>query len=100
MDKLFVSDGCSVIGPIVRAFGYHNERIRSCCYKHDQAYWEGGLLFKKRVADQKFRHCLIRLADVPCIIAWIMWLGVAIGGFIPHPNFRWGYGWNWPRYKE
>lgn len=90
--KPFGTDGCSVVGPIVRFFGYRNEKIRDCCVEHDRAYWRGGSLREKRRADVRFRHCLIVKAGVTRRLAAVMWLGVAIGGFIPHPNFRWGFG--------
>ncbi len=99
MDTPFVSDGCSVVGPIVRAFGYRNERIKKCCLEHDLDYWVGGPLSEKRVADRWFRNCLVLKADMPQALALVMWLGVTVGGFFPHPNFRWGFGWKWPRYK-
>lgn len=98
--KPFKSDGCSVIGPIAHFFGYHNKQIASCCLKHDVAYWQGGPVRLKFAADRVFRECLVSSAELSPVVAWGMWLGVAVGGFIPHPNFRWGYGWPWPKYKE
>ena len=98
-NKEFHSDGCSVVGPVARFFGYHNEKIKDCCITHDKTYWAGGTLAKKREVDRLFRECLIRAANVPDFIARLMWFGVVIGGFIPHPNFRWGFGWKFPRYK-
>lgn len=91
--KPFESDGCSVVGPIVRFFGYRNEQIRDCCVEHDRAYRKGGTMADKRSADRVFRRCLIWGPAVMLpALAWLMWLGVVIGGWIPHPKFRWGFG--------
>lgn len=97
--KPFKSDGCSVIGPIVKFFGYENSKIRKCCYQHDRAYHKGGPLNLKRAADYRFWLCLITVAGLPTWVARLMFLGVTIGGFIPHPKFRWGFGWPFPKYK-
>ncbi len=90
--KPFESDGCSVVGPIVRFLGYENAKIRDCCEKHDRAYWKGGTAAEKRRADRVFRGCLIREAGMTRALAWIMWIGVVVGGSIPHTKFRWGFG--------
>jgi len=98
-DKPFESDGCSVIGPIARFFDYHNKKVKECCIEHDRVYHRGGPISEKRLADARFRHCLIVKAGLSQRMAALMWLGVAVGGFIPHPKFRWGFGWKFPRYK-
>lgn len=106
-DFPFRSDGCSVVGPIAHFFGYENDAIAKCCLQHDKAYWLGGPLKFKWRADRDFRKCLKHSIKIshgwqkpfPSALARLMWLGVAIGGFIPHPRFRWGYGWKFPRYK-
>ena len=98
--KPFVSDGCSILGPIANFFGYHDEKMRRCCVEHDKAYWRGGPLKLKRWADTRFWFCLQVVAGVPKWIASLMWLGVTVGGFVPHPKFRWGFGWPFPRFRE
>ncbi len=89
MDKAFESDGCSVVAEFDQ---------RECCVRHDWLYWQGGSLAERRRADDEFYECIRESRT-----AWVApfrWFGVRIGGvgFLPFGKFRWGFGWNWPRY--
>ena len=83
----FTTDGCSL---------YRDDGWRSCCIKHDVAYWCGA--GPRREADATFRAC-VRDASSPTN-ANLMYAGVRLGGgrFMPFP-WRFGYGFPWPHRK-
>jgi hypothetical protein len=95
--KPFVSDGCSMFPDGTLS---ENELWLECCVEHDKAYWKGGTREKRMDADKKLRDCVESLGEP--YIAELMLQGVRAGGtpYLP-TEFRWGYGWSWPRgYKE
>lgn len=89
----FSTDGCSVFpdGTIS-----HQQLWLSCCIAHDFAYWKGGTYEERQLADEKLRQCVAAVGEPQ--IAAIMLAGVRVGGtpFLP-TQFRWGYGWPFPR---
>lgn len=112
--KLFTSDGCSgFISFFWCKFLNKKTPWEECCIYHDKQYWQGGELRLRKIADKKFRRCVIMSGYFWW--GWIMYLGVRIGGlpWIPFPSVRkvsgkwifawdgvrWGYGFNYPKYK-
>ena len=92
--KPFTSDGCSVFpdGTITQ-----NKLWLACCTAHDFAYWKGGTYSDRLDADLLLRDCVAKLGKPE--IALLMFAGVRAGGtpFLPS-TFRWGYGWQYPRF--
>lgn len=90
----FTSDGCSAFpdGTIE-----HNELWLSCCTDHDYAYWKGGSYQQRLDADNELKACVAKVGEPE--IALLMLAGVRVGGtpFLP-TSFRWGYGWQYPRF--
>lgn len=95
--KPFTSDGCSSFPN-----GTLNQKNLwlSCCVTHDKAYWKGGSYKQRREADIALKLCVEQLGEAD--IAQLMLTGVRVGGSPYFPTeFRWGYGWPYPRgYKE
>lgn len=91
--KPFSSDGCSVFpdGTIEQ-----QELWLKCCEAHDQAYWKGGTYQDRLAADRKLKECVSAIGEQE--IAILMLIGVRVGGtpYLP-TQFRWGYGWPYPR---
>ncbi|KUJ81585.1 hypothetical protein AWR36_013665 [Microbulbifer flavimaris] len=89
----FTSDGCSVFpdGTLDQ-----QELWLSCCTAHDLAYWKGGTYEERLLADQALRQCVASVGEPE--IGALMLAGVRVGGspFLP-TEFRWGYGWTFPR---
>lgn len=89
----FTSDGCSVFpdGTLDQ-----QELWLSCCTAHDLAYWKGGTYEERLQADQALRQCVASVGEPE--IGALMLAGVRVGGtpFLP-TEFRWGYGWAFPR---
>ena len=89
----FTSDGCSSFpdGP-----PNDPQRWRSCCYKHDQAYWLGGNAAERETADGELQVCIAEVENET--LARAMWLGVRAGGSPYWPTtYRWAYGWPYTR---
>jgi hypothetical protein len=84
----FKSDGCSVVSDYDQ---------QECCVRHDWLYWQGGSIQDRARADREFFQCVRRTRSG--WLAAIRWLGVRIGGlgFLPFFDWRWGYGWEYPR---
>ena len=92
--KPFASDGCSSFPDGTPA---QQDLWLQCCTAHDRAYWKGGTYAQRLEADLELRSCVAQV-DEPEIAA-VMLLGVRVGGSPVFPTrFRWGYGWNWPRW--
>ncbi|MGP1609504.1 MAG: hypothetical protein ACTS5G_02275 [Burkholderiales bacterium] len=92
--KPFTSDGCSAFPD-----GTLDQQALwlQCCTAHDRAYWKGGTYQQRMDADLELRNCVAQV-DQPEIAA-IMLIGVRVGGSPAFPTrFRWGYGWEWPRW--
>jgi len=94
--KPFTSDGCSIFPDGT----FHQKELwLSCCTAHDYAYWQGGTLEERLVADKELRQCVSKVGEPQ--IANLMLVGVRVGGSPYFPtSFRWGYGWPYPRWYK
>jgi hypothetical protein len=92
--KPFTSDGCSAFPD---GTSDQQDLWLRCCTAHDHAYWKGGTYQEREDADLALRSCVAELGQPE--IAAVMLIGVRVGGSPAFPTrFRWGYGWNWPRW--
>jgi hypothetical protein len=94
--KPFASDGCSAFpnGTLGQ-----RELWLQCCRAHDLAYWQGGTYLQREQADSTLEHCVASVGEP--VIAALMLAGVRVGGSPLWPTqFRWGYGWPYPRWYE
>ena len=92
--KPFASDGCSAFPDGTPG---QQELWLQCCTAHDRAYWKGGTYQQRVDADLALQRCVAQV-DQPEIAA-VMLIGVRVGGSPVFPTrFRWGYGWDWPRW--
>ena len=92
--KPFTSDGCSAFPD---GTFQHNELWLSCCVEHDYAYWKGGTYAQRRAADEALESCVADVGEPE--VAALMLTGVRVGGSPFWPTqFRWGYGWPYPRF--
>jgi len=89
----FVSDGCSAFPDGTLS---QNALWLSCCRQHDQDYWQGGTYQQRLASDKTLESCVASVGEPE--IAKLMLLGVRVGG-TPYllTQFRWGYGWPYPR---
>lgn len=89
----FTSDGCSSFPD---GTFEQNELWLSCCRAHDYTYWKGGTYEERVAADQELESCVSQVGEPE--IATLMLGGVRVGGtpYLP-TQFRWGYGWPYPR---
>lgn len=89
----FTSDGCSAFPD---GTSEQKELWLKCCTVHDFAYWQGGTYSQRLKADEALQTCVEQVGEKE--IALLMLAGVRVGGspFFP-TEFRWGYGWPWPR---
>ena len=92
--KPFVSDGCSAFPDGTLA---QNTLWLSCCREHDFNYWKGGTFQQRLESDRTLKSCVVNVGEPE--IALLMLAGVRVGGtpFLP-TQFRWGYGWPYPRF--
>ncbi len=91
--KPFTSDGCSGFpdGTLQQ-----QELWLSCCTEHDKTYWQGGSFQQRLDADLTLKECVSAIGEP--VIAELMLSGVRVGGSPYWPTqFRWGYGWPYPR---
>lgn len=94
--KPFTSDGCSSFPDGTLS---QKELWLSCCQSHDFAYWKGGTQEQRLKADKELETCVAKVGDSR--IALLMLAGVRVGGMPYLPTeFRWGYGWSYPRFYE
>jgi hypothetical protein len=94
--KPFTSDGCSAFP---NGTFKQQELWLSCCTAHDYAYWQGGTYDERLAADNKLKQCVAKVGEKQ--IADIMLAGVRVGGSPFWPTqFRWGYGWPYPRFYK
>ena len=95
--KPFTTDGCS---SFPNGTFEQNELWLSCCTAHDLSYWQGGTYDERLTADKALQHCVAEVGESE--VAAIMLAGVRVGGTPLLPTeFRWGYGWPYPRgYKK
>lgn len=94
--KPFTSDGCSAFpnGTLEQ-----KQLWLHCCTAHDLAYWRGGTYTERLQADKALRACVGQLGEAA--IADLMMAGVRVGGSPFWPTqFRWGYGWDYPRFYQ
>lgn len=91
--KPFTSDGCSVFPDGTLS---EQKLWLACCTQHDFEYWKGGTYEQRLKSDQKLKSCVAEVGQPE--VAAIMLLGVRVGGspYLP-TEFRWGYGWPYPR---
>ncbi|SFC60633.1 hypothetical protein [Pseudoalteromonas denitrificans] len=91
--KPFKSDGCSGFpdGTLKQ-----NKLWLTCCKNHDFDYWKGGTYQQRLASDKRLKVCVSDVNEPE--IALLMLAGVRVGGSPLLPtNFRWGYGWSYPR---
>ncbi|MFL0797743.1 MAG: FAD-binding oxidoreductase [Cellvibrionaceae bacterium] len=91
--KPFISDGCSAFpeGTLEE-----NQLWLTCCTQHDYDYWKGGTYEQRLDSDNRLRQCVSGLGEP--FIGALMQAGVFVGGSAFWPtDFRWGYGWPYPR---
>lgn len=92
--KPFTSDGCS---SFLDGTPSQQDLWLQCCTAHDRAYWKGGTYQQRLDADIELRNCVAQVNEPE--IAAVMLVGVRVGGSPAFPTrFRWGYGWDWPRW--
>ena len=91
--QAFTSDGCSSFPDGTLA---QDTLWLSCCTSHDRAYWKGGSYDERLAADLQLEICVNSVGEPE--IAKLMLAGVRVGGtpYLP-TEFRWAYGWPWPR---
>ena len=89
----FTSDGCSAFPD--GTLSQQNLWL-ACCTAHDKAYWKGGTYEERLAADVALQQCVANVGEPD--IANLMLAGVRVGGspYLP-ANFRWGYGWKYPK---
>lgn len=92
--KPFSTDGCSSFPDGTLE---HKNLWLACCTAHDLAYWQGGTFKQREQADVDLKKCVAKVGEQE--IALLMLAGVRVGGtpFLP-TNFRWGYGWPYPKF--
>jgi hypothetical protein len=96
-DYLFTTDGCSGgMTALWRLLWRRDPPWNGACVEHDKAYWAGGSITDRRIADRNLMSA-VTLNGHP-LFAFAMWCAVRIGG---HPllpmSWRWGYGFKYPR---
>ena len=91
--KVFTSDGCSAFPD---GTFKQKELWLTCCIQHDYDYWQGGTYQQRLMSDQALKTCVTNVGEPE--IAMLMLAGVSVGGtpYLP-TQFRWGYGWSYPR---
>lgn len=93
----FTTDGCSGGMTLMwRAVFGQRPPWDDLCIEHDRAYWAGGTVEQRRVADRTLMAGVVTNGHP--LWAFLMWASVRIGG---HPllplSWRWGYGFPYPR---
>lgn len=97
--KPFVSDGCSGgMSVLWRAVLKRPPPWEDLCVEHDRAYHAGGHVSLRKKADAELRDGILSRGYI--FWGWAVYVGVRIGGvwWLPTP-WRWGFGWDYPRYK-
>lgn len=91
--KAFTSDGCSAFSD---GSFQQKELWLTCCIQHDYDYWQGGTYQQRLMSDHALKTCVTDVGEPE--IAMLMLAGVRVGGtpYLP-TQFRWGYGWSYPR---
>lgn len=92
--KPFYSDGCSAFPD---GTFEQRELWLTCCIQHDYDYWQGGTYQHRLASDQRLKTCVTDVGQPA--VAILMLAGVRVGGtpYLP-TQFRWGYGWSYPRF--
>lgn len=89
--KPFATDGCS------RWFdgtASHPYLWRHCCVAHDKAYWLGGSVAQRKLADEALKACVAQVGSKAMgnyIYMNVRWAGAPLW-LMP---YRWGYGWDY-----
>jgi len=88
--KPYKSDGCTM---------WPDGPNFNCCKDHDDVYRWGGDWQQRLVCDIILMLCV--KGNSGWFWAVVMFIGVRIGGspFLPTP-WRWGFGHQWPKYKD
>lgn len=91
--KPFTSDGCSAFPD---GTFKQKQLWLTCCEKHDFDYWKGGTYEDRVKSDNNLKQCVSEVGEPE--VALLMLAGVRVGGtpYLP-TNFRWGYGWPYPK---
>lgn len=90
----FTSDGCSAFPDGTFTQG---QLWLACCEAHDLAYWQGGTYQQRLVADNALEACVATVGEPE--VALLMLAGVRVGGSpLFMTDYRWGYGWPYPRW--
>ena len=86
--KEFETDKCTLL---------FSTAFDDCCVEHDKAYWMGGAVQERIVADKKLKNC-VQQKTKSYMKATLIYGAVRIGGvpFVATP-WRWGYGWKFGR---
>ena len=93
-DSAFTSDGCSGgMSEFWRQWLGLPPPWEGCCIEHDLVYFNGGTRRQRRKADIKLMCCVASNHGGHPIWAFIMYVGVRVGGSPYWPlKWRWGYG--------
>jgi len=98
----FTTDGCSGgMSWLWRKLFGKPPPWEGACIAHDQAYWRGGSLAQRRVADKAL--CIGVVKRGYPLTGALMYYGVRLGGVPWLPtSWRWGYGYGrrFGRYGE
>lgn len=89
--KPFTSDGCSLSPDSAFSLSDSAQWVH-CCYDHDRAYWLGGSLAEKELADLRLQQCISE-TGFQRIAKIYQWAVNRLGGPDSPSSFRWGYGW-------
>ena len=90
----FTSDGCSSFPDGTFA---QEQLWLECCEAHDLAYWQGGTYQQRLNADRALEACVAKVGEPE--VALLMLAGVRVGGSpLFMTDYRWGYGWPYPRW--
>lgn len=99
----FTTDGCSAF--LDQPLFSRSRSWAHCCVAHDLAYWQGGALDQRAMADEQLYSCVGQaLGSKRLALPLMIWLGVKMGGspyasYNPFP-WRWGYGWSQSEYRD
>lgn len=64
---------------------------KSCCFVHDLHYWIGGTETERKNSDLELQQCVKNSGS--SVDAFLMYIGVRMGGEPGEASYSWGYGW-------
>ncbi|MFT7507191.1 MAG: hypothetical protein ACI92I_000331 [Acidimicrobiales bacterium] len=88
----FTYDGCTLFPDVLPGLSLYEP-----CLQHDIAYWAGGDISGRKLADVALRDAISHTSPVGFVLAPVMYTGVRLFGnsFITKLfNAHWGYGWD------